>query len=166
MPKQYVKVPIYTTDSRKRCSKRCLNYTGRARIQQHTTRRHPGSRETGGRLEMTFDRLLCARVGLVLLEVALGKITPRLISHGARGNPHTCWADTWNGNPVFQCGDWQLMVFNDCDSWDYIAGGTTPEGEVFHYESVNHDRYQPEQILGTDEEEMAMETAFKKARRD
>jgi len=57
------------------------------------------------------------------------------------------------------------MIFNDCGEVDYVGGGRTPEGEIFFYESVNHDCFEPESTLRTEEEQLAMETAFKKAER-
>lgn len=128
---------------------------------------------TNQETRMPFDRLLCARVGIVLLEIALGRITPRLISHGSIDEPHTCWEDTWNADPTFQCRDWHLRIFNDCGDWDYVDGGRTPEGEVFCYEAVNQhlvtpdicEVQEPEDLLSNIEQD-AMETAFKKARRD
>jgi len=120
--------------------------------------------------EVTFDRILSTRVGFVLLKIALGQIIPQLVSSGtaARG-PHTCWEDTWNDNPIFKCGDWEIIIFNDCGDWDYVDGGKTPEGRVFGYENVNRcetldEDHEPQELL-TSEEEDAMETAFKKAKR-
>lgn len=45
------------------------------------------------------------------------------------------WDDTYAGNVEFLFGDWEIMVFNDCDSFDYVDSATASDGRAGAYES-------------------------------
>lgn len=44
------------------------------------------------------------------------------------------WADVYCGNVTFHTSNgWTVVVFNDCDEWDYIDSVTAPDGRRIEF---------------------------------
>jgi hypothetical protein len=63
----------------------------------------------------------------ILRRVASGESKPQLI------NPSHSWGETYAGNVGFLVEGWKIVVFNDCDSWDYIDSVVSPDGRTWDY---------------------------------
>ena len=45
------------------------------------------------------------------------------------------WHDVFAGEVTFRTSDgWTLVVFNDCDAWDYLDSATAPDGRTFDHD--------------------------------
>ena len=62
----------------------------------------------------------------ILKKVANGEITPKTIGY--------TWKEKHAGNVIFLVGDNIIIVFNDCDSWDYIDTWIMSTGCVYDYD--------------------------------
>ncbi len=54
------------------------------------------------------------------------------------------WEEVYAGNVEYRVatpeGDWCVVVFNDCDSWDYVDSVTAPDGRSWEYLSEDVSR--------------------------
>lgn len=48
---------------------------------------------------------------------------------------HETWKSTYAGEVHFMFGDWEIVIFNDCDSFDYVDSATAPDGRHGDYDS-------------------------------
>jgi len=40
------------------------------------------------------------------------------------------WKEAWAGDVEFTCSNgWRVVVFNDCDEWDYVDSVIAPDGD-------------------------------------
>jgi hypothetical protein len=93
----------------------------------------------------------------LLLRVARGEVTPRLESS------ERSW-DVYFGNVGFIVDGWTVVVYNDCDSFDYLDTVTAPDGR-----EVDFDDMYPAGFGGPDEQIDAelfalIERAFREAK--
>jgi len=70
-----------------------------------------------------FDSL-----SVVIREVALGHIPIKIIGES--------WIDVYAGEFKFKAGGWEIHVFNDCDSWDYIDLAIAPSGKRYDFDDL------------------------------
>jgi hypothetical protein len=68
-----------------------------------------------------------AEIISLLRRVASGELVPRLAS------PKETWEEVYAGNVEYIVDSWKIVVFNDCDSWDYINSVTAPDGRTWAY---------------------------------
>lgn len=88
------------------------------------------------------------RVVELFKAVARGEVKPAPL--------YETFKETYCGNVPFQVGDAKVMVFNDCDSFDYVDSVEFEGGTVDYYDGVNsliQDRL-------TEQEYAAMERVF------
>jgi len=62
----------------------------------------------------------------ILIMVADGKIIPRAVGE--------TWDEVYAGKVYFFVDGHLIVVFNDCDSWDYIDLWFTPDGKEYNYD--------------------------------
>lgn len=62
----------------------------------------------------------------LLREVVAGKRTAHL------REDHT-WAEIYSGHCLVEIDGWDLLIFNDCDEWDYVERAVSPDGRVYQY---------------------------------
>lgn len=48
--------------------------------------------------------------------------------------PESTWVDVYAGNVFYLVNGWEVVVFNDCDDWDYIDSVIHPDGRKGEYE--------------------------------
>lgn len=58
----------------------------------------------------------------LLREVGEGKLKPIL------ANKTQTWDTVYAGEVHFKVGGWKVVVFNDCDDFDYVDNVTAPDG--------------------------------------
>lgn len=63
----------------------------------------------------------------LLRKIGKGEIIPKLMNEG-----HT-WEATYAGNVSYVVDGWEIVIFNDCDSWDYIDSVLSPDGRKGDY---------------------------------
>lgn len=88
----------------------------------------------------------------VLREAVAGKLPVRPVG--------PTWHDVYAGDITFWIGDWQVEVFNDCDSFDYINSVEAPDGRRAIFEDWWSNReipICPENQLSADEWEKLAE---------
>lgn len=44
------------------------------------------------------------------------------------------WEETFCGNVSFIVAGWEIVIFNDCDDWDYVDSVVSPDGRTGEYE--------------------------------
>lgn len=50
------------------------------------------------------------------------------------------WHDIYAGNVRYRTSNgWEITVFNDCDSWDYLDSLTAPDGRHVEYQDLCDD---------------------------
>lgn len=83
------------------------------------------------------------------------------------------WDDAYAGNVEFLVGDWKIVVFNDCDSFDYVESAVAPDGREGGYDSwaIENDGRDPDDWSNnnpdrgwTSDERTELVKLFKKAR--
>ena len=97
----------------------------------------------------------------VLRRIATGAITLRL------EKPEWTWEKVYAGHVTYEADGWKIVVFNNCDEFDYIEYMRTPTGQEgdFHGFRENGARA-PEDTLKDKEPELyeSMTRAFIEAR--
>lgn len=67
--------------------------------------------------------------------IALQQLAAGLLAGTIRATPYTDPKEVWAGDVVYRCSNgWQLTVFNDCGTWDYVSHFITPSGETISWE--------------------------------
>jgi hypothetical protein len=103
-------------------------------------------------------------VAEILRKIGDGEITPRI----AEGHPG--WQELFSGNVHFDAGGWRIVVFVDCDDWDYVDSVFSPDGRIGKFEDwcapvdePDHQRCQPDELLFRQDREChhRMEMAFR-----
>lgn len=75
-----------------------------------------------------MTRVSNAEVLDLLRAVGKGECIPHL------KDPALTWKAVYAGEVAYAVGGWQVSVFNDCDSWDYIDSVEAPDGRTGEYE--------------------------------
>jgi hypothetical protein len=76
---------------------------------------------------------LQAEVLALLRDIEAGRVT---IGYVGRS-----WRDVFAGDVTFRTSNgWTLVVFNDCDSWDYLDHATAPDLRELDFDDVAHGR--------------------------
>lgn len=73
-------------------------------------------------LNKELGRVLSNEVKDLLFKVGNGEIKPKLFM------PNVSWNDVWAGDVGFMVDGWKVIIFNDCDSFDYIDSVVSPDG--------------------------------------
>lgn len=68
-------------------------------------------------------------VAQLLTDIVNGKAIPRL------RDEDRSWDMVYAGEVEFDVDGWKLVVFNDCDSIDYVDSATSPDGRFGVFES-------------------------------
>jgi hypothetical protein len=66
-------------------------------------------------------------IAAVLRAAALGEIP--LVLDESRS-----WKEIYCGNVSLRIGTWQVVVFNDCDTLDYVDAVQAPDGRTAEYD--------------------------------
>lgn len=66
--------------------------------------------------------------------VADGEITPKFLERS--------WHDTFAGDVPYQVGDWKIVIFNDCDGFDYVDSAIAPDGTKHNFEDWQNVDYE------------------------
>ena len=82
----------------------------------------------------------------MLNDVALGK---RIMIRSSIQS----WREIYHGLMPVEIADWQLTLFNDCDTLDYCEYSGSPNGRVGTLELWQHDGADPVELLSDWERE-------------
>lgn len=74
-----------------------------------------------------MDRVKSEEVKELLIKVGRREAIPELI------NPLRTWEETFCGNVPYTVDGWEIVIFNDCNSWDYIDSVVAPDGRIGDY---------------------------------
>ena len=119
--------------------------------------------ETTPVLPLVSESVTSGEVNALLRKVGRGEITPHL------ANPEYGWAEVFAGDVEYIVDGWKVVVFNDCDDFDYIDSVVAPNGRKGEFEDWCGDGEnwnQPDDILYHESREIydAMIRAFIEAR--
>lgn len=102
------------------------------------------------------EKVSTAELTGLLLRIARGETTVAYV--GAYS-----WAETYAGNVEFITSDgWKLVVFNDCDEFDYVSEAIAPDGREYDFDHGYDIGYSEEEALG--KEFVAVERVFEEAK--
>lgn len=115
--------------------------------------------------DVLVHRVSCDEVKELLRQVGNGEVVPKL------KDPTVTWADA--GDIGYIVDGWEVVIFNDCDDWDYVDSVIAPDGRCgefddwFGTEDADGHRLwmQPDCLLDREDSEcyLRMTKAFEEA---
>ncbi len=76
--------------------------------------------------------------------------------------PGQSWNDVYAGNVTLRIGEYEVVIFNDCDELDYVDSATAPDGRRGDFDHWWQTQTEPVSLL-TEEERMQLEYRLESA---
>jgi hypothetical protein len=72
------------------------------------------------------------------------------------------WKDVYAGDVAFQIGEYEVVIFNDCNELDYVHSVATPDGRTGEFDEWWDSRTEPVSLL-KDREKRLLEDLLESA---